>query len=135
MLLPEAKPAALQIVSAAARQSGAPFGATGQVARWAITRVAGMRATAPAVSVTTLPAPLAASVATSVAVPAASLAAPAAPLSPEFQLLTEFSIQLPTAPIKPGRSGSGAILGCGSGWSCACGAAAGACWPRVAPAG
>src|SRR5689334_13013668 len=92
MLLPDAKPCALQIVSAALRQSGAPLGAVGQVARSAITRDPGQRDTASAVSRVAAP-----------AASAASLAAPAAPLRPEFQVLTESSIQWPSASTNPER--------------------------------
>src|SRR5215472_14855428 len=91
MLLHDSKPCALQIASAAVRQSGAPLGAVGQVARSAITRAPSPRDTASAVSRVTLP-----------AASAASLAASAAPLRPLFQPPTEFSIQWPKASMNPG---------------------------------
>src|SRR5712671_169114 len=90
-LLPDANPRPLQMASAAARQSGAPLGAVGQVARSDITRVPGKRATASAVSRVTV-----------VAASAASLATSAAPLSPVFQLPTESPIQRPNTSMKPG---------------------------------
>src|SRR5215475_10987503 len=101
MLLPAPKPCALQIASAAERQSGAPFGAVGQVARSAITRVPGMRATAPAVSRVMVVAASAAPLAALPAASVASLAASVAPLKPEFQLPTELSMKWPNASMNP----------------------------------
>src|SRR5690242_15440109 len=105
MLLPDAKPCALQIVSAAVRQSGAPLGAVGQIARSLITREPGQRDTASAVSRVAAP-----------AASAASLAAPAAPLRPEFQVLTESSMKCPRASMNPafwpGAGGDAVPSGC-----------------------